>query len=85
MVDGDAEQATPRRLRPGRSEEQQGHGVAAARQGERDRVADIAFKPRIQPRHDPAFQPGRWLGDQLQLARVRVSAAMARRAGVEVA
>ncbi len=48
-------------------------------------MADIAFKPRVQPRRDLAFQPGRWLGDQLQLARVRVSAAMARRAGVEVA
>lgn len=45
-------------------------------------MTDVRLKPRVQPRRDPAFQP---VGDQRQLARVRVSAAMARRPGVEVA
>lgn len=48
-------------------------------------MIDISLKPRVQPRRDPAFQPGRVGGAQRQAARVRVSAAMARSAGVEVA
>jgi|GEM_PF-4323838 len=48
-------------------------------------MIDVGLKPRLQPRRDPAFQPGRVEGAQRQAARVRVSVAMARRAGVEVA
>ena len=44
------------------------------------------LKPRTQPRRDPAFQFGRRAAPaQRQLARVRVSAAMVRSPGVEVA
>ena len=44
------------------------------------------LEPRVKPRRDPAFQFGRRAAPaQRQLARVRVSAAMVRRPGVEVA
>ena len=48
-------------------------------------MVDARLQPRVQPRRDPAFQPSRVGAAQRQLARVRVSAAMARSAGVEVA
>ena len=48
-------------------------------------MIDVLLKPRLQPRRDPPFQPGRVGRVQRQPARVRVSVAMARRAGVEVA
>lgn len=49
-------------------------------------MIDLSLQPRVQPRRDPAFQLGRRAAPaQRQAARVRVSAAMARSAGVEVA
>ncbi len=49
-------------------------------------MIDSLLQPRVQPPRDPAFQFGRRaVPAQRQFARVRVSAAMARSAGVEVA
>ncbi len=49
-------------------------------------MIDARLKARVQPRRDPTFQFGRRAAPaQRQAARVRVSAAMLRRPGVEVA
>lgn len=49
-------------------------------------MIDMGLKPRVESRRDPALEfGGRAAPAQRQLARVRVSAAMDRRPGVEVA
>lgn len=85
MIDGDGDQPPTGALRPVRGDMQKGKGVPAARQGDGERMIDADLKSGVQTRRDPAFQPGRVVAAQRQPARVRVSAAMARSAGVEVA
>jgi hypothetical protein len=84
MIDRDRQQPSPGTLRPHGRDPQQGHGVTAPGQGQGDGMIDVGLKSRLQSLRDPAFQPDRVGRDQRQAARVRVSAAMARRAGVEV-
>ncbi len=48
-------------------------------------MVDAALKPVIEPCGDPTLQCVRFAQDQRQAARVRVSVAMVRSAGVEVA
>lgn len=92
MVDGEGQQAAAIRPRPPGRDAQQGDGVAAARQGDGDRVIDVGLEPAVEDRPRPLrpfrrdrAQPGLRAGGRAaagaaQAKRVRISVARVRRA-----
>lgn len=81
MIDGDRQKPPSGASGPFGRHMQKRQRIPPAGQGQGERMVDIPVQPRIQPGRDPAFRRPA----QRQDARVRVSAAMARNAGVEVA
>ena len=88
VVDGNGQQPTSAPRGPQCRQIQEGHGVAAAGQGQDDGTLNMKFKTRIQPLEDPRRQTGdrsRRVGPdrrQLHPARVFTCVARVRRAAV---
>lgn len=78
VVDGQGQQRPPARSRPIGRQDQQGQGIAAARQGQGDRRIVIGGQDAVEPRADPVDQG--FDGAQLQSARPRIWLARVRRA-----
>ncbi len=76
VIDGKRQQAPPAPLRPVRRQMQQGDGVAAPGQGDRDGRLDMGQQPPVET----GCCGGRRVGRQVQLARVRSWPARVRRA-----
>lgn len=95
VIDGERQQASPGRPRPIDRDMQQSDGIAAAGQGDGDRMIDMGFEPAVedrprlrQPARNDRAQPGLRAGGRAagaaQAKRVRISVARERSAAEEV-